>query len=42
MSNLKILKRIWQALPLSDYIRWKLTTLVLEARTSPHQRQRST
>jgi glycosyltransferase involved in cell wall biosynthesis len=30
MNSLKLLKRLWQALPLSDYNRWRLTSLLLE------------
>ena len=30
MNSLKLVKRLWQALPLSDYSRWRLTSLLLE------------
>lgn len=30
MNALKIIKRVWQALPLSDHARWRITVLVLE------------
>lgn len=30
MNSLKLLKRLWQVLPLSDYNRWRLTSLILE------------
>lgn len=30
MNMLRLLKRIWQALPLSDYNRWRLTSFLLE------------
>lgn len=30
MNVLKVVKRIWQALPLSDYSRWRVTVLLLE------------
>lgn len=30
MNSLKLLKRLWQALPLSDHTRWRVTTLLLE------------
>lgn len=30
MTTLRLLKRLWQALPLSDYNRWRLTSLILE------------
>lgn len=30
MNLLKLIKRIWQALPLSDHYRWQITSLLLE------------
>jgi GT2 family glycosyltransferase/glycosyltransferase involved in cell wall biosynthesis len=30
MNLLKVIKRIWQALPLSDHYRWRITVLLLE------------
>lgn len=30
MNTLRLIKRIWQALPLSDYNRWRLTSFLLE------------
>lgn len=30
MNGLKLLKRLWQALPLSDHNRWRVTVLLLE------------